>query len=267
MSTESLRCGWSRALASLLLVASLALVTASPSLAQSGDDSGATMPDPTADPDEVRREAERILRDGDFGRSDEAPPEVSQEGDPGTPGDASEPREAPVPPAFGGMGAVGQVVMWILVVAVAALAMWLIWRFVRNRRGREGSNAEDDDFLVEDRPPDATDRPSDEWLAMAEQAEAAGAWRDGLLYRYRSLVVALIDAAVVEPVVGRTVGEHREDVALRAPGGSESFDEAAWLFERAWYGERSTGPEERDRFRILAEQARSALDRMPVGAS
>src|SRR5690606_32492180 len=161
----------------------------------------------------------------------------------------------------------GQAVMWILVVAVVGLALWLLWVFLRRRAGRKEAVEADDDFVVEDRPADAIDRLSDEWLAMAEEAEAAGRWRDGLLYRYRSLVVALVDAGVIEPVVGRTVGEHREDVAMRAPGGSEPFDEAAWLFERAWYGERPTGPEERDRFAEMAGRARASVGGVAVGAS
>lgn len=70
--------------------------------------------------------------------------------------------------------------------------------------------------------------------------------------RYRALVGDLIAAGLLEDVPGRTTGEYRRDVAVRAPDRSSAYDEATELFELAWYADRATGPDENRRFQELA---------------
>jgi hypothetical protein len=213
----------------------------------------AELPEATADPDAVRAEAERILRDAPFARGEE--PEVGGGGEADGGGGSSEqppPRaELPQAPVFEGMGPIAQALMWILLVALAALAAWIVVRSVRGRRARRAEADEDDTELVEHLE-DPTDRPAGDWLDLAERAEAAGAWREGLLHRYRALVVLLVDRGVLDPVPGRTVGEHRDQVASRTPDATGPFAVVARLFERAWYGDRPTGANERDAFRDAA---------------
>jgi hypothetical protein len=106
-----------------------------------------------------------------------------------------------------------------------------------------------------------------DWAARADQAEADGRWRLGLRCRYRALTERLVAAQVLDDIPGRTSGEHRREVARRAPAASKPFGEAAELFDRAWYGNRPTGPAESARFRELADEvlARAGRpDRRPV---
>ena len=91
-----------------------------------------------------------------------------------------------------------------------------------------------------------------EWRAEAEALEADGQWKLALRCRYRALVGDLIAAGLLEDVPGRTTGEYRRDVAVRAPDRSSAFDEATELFELAWYADRATGPDENRRFQELA---------------
>lgn len=100
----------------------------------------------------------------------------------------------------------------------------------------------------------ATTRPASDWLIEAEQLERLGRWREGLRCRYRALVSDLIARRLVDEVPGRTTGEYRRDLAEAAPGASTEFAGATELFELAWYGNRSTGPDESARFRALAER-------------
>lgn len=239
-----------------------------PAHAQVDGEPTPTLPEPTADPDAVRAEAERILSGDEFGgeegRDGQGEPSGGSGADGGPGGERPPPRaELPEPPVFSGMGPIAQAIMWVLLVALAALAVWIVVRAVRVRRARASSEATDDDPWVDLEAEDATARPAGDWLELAEGAEARGAWREGLLYRYRSLVASLADRGIVAPVPGRTVGEHRAEVAAAAPGASAAFASAGWLFERAWYGNRPTGPDERDAFRREVDRVEAATATVP----
>jgi hypothetical protein len=71
--------------------------------------------------------------------------------------------------------------------------------------------------------------------------------------RYRALAAQLVARKVVPDIPGRTVGEHRADVRAAAPAAAPSFDEAAELFESAWYGDQPTGADENARFRAMSD--------------
>jgi hypothetical protein len=137
------------------------------------------------------------------------------------------------------------VVGWIAMLALLALVVFLISRWRRLGRRRRG---EDPLVLTEAE----ARRLPDEWVAEAERHEAAGRWRDALRCRFRALVGELIERGVARDLPGRTTGELRRDVRRRAPDATVAFEEAAALFDDAWYGDRATGPEENARFRALA---------------
>jgi hypothetical protein len=140
-------------------------------------------------------------------------------------------------------GGAGSLVGWaVLLVAVAAIA-WFATRLGRTVQvdRRVGVRVEQ----VHRRTPAA-------WRAEADELEAAGSWKLALRCRYRALIGDLIAAGLLEDVPGRTTGEYRRDLAVRAPDRSPAFDEATELFELAWYADRATGPDESRRFQDLA---------------
>jgi hypothetical protein len=96
-------------------------------------------------------------------------------------------------------------------------------------------------------------RSAVDWRAEAERLEASGAWKDALRCRYRSLVAELVERHVLRDVPGRTTGEYRVELRENAPAVGSPFSGASELFERAWYGDQPTGPDENERFRALAD--------------
>ena len=157
------------------------------------------------------------------------------------------------PPGTGGgaggaldLGWFGSLIGWVLVFALLGLAVFLALRFVRLRRRRPPSDAAPD--LEVD--PDETS-PS-ERRGDAEALEAAGRWREAMLARYRGRVRTLVDSGVLAPIPGRTAGEYSDDVAQVLPEVAAPFDDATDLFERAWYGDMPTGPDESARFQEAA---------------
>ncbi len=67
------------------------------------------------------------------------------------------------------------------------------------------------------------------------------------------LVFALLGLAVLlAPSPGRTAGEYSDHVAQVLPEVAAPFDDATDLFERAWYGDMPTGPDESARFQEAA---------------
>jgi hypothetical protein len=132
----------------------------------------------------------------------------------------------------------------------------------------------DDDGVVTET---ALERSPAMWLGDAEEHEAAGRWREGILCRYRALVVELSARRIVREVAGRTSGELKREVATAmAPAGADelpatepealpasvtpvgsmaqAFSEATELFEEVWYGGVESGPADRDRFDQLSRR-------------
>ena len=99
-------------------------------------------------------------------------------------------------------------------------------------------------------------RPFTAWDAEADRLEGEGRWREALRCRYRSLIARLAGAGVVDEIPGRTAGEYRTLVGGARPQVGEPFAGATDLFERAWYGDEATGPDESSDFRSLADRVR-----------
>ncbi len=134
----------------------------------------------------------------------------------------------------------------ILAVLVGAVAFLLVrLRGTSRYRGADAGF----EFDLEDR------RPPHEWEADAERFEARGEWKQALRCRFRALVGALIELGALRDLPGRTTGEYRIEMRAFAPAASDAFVGATDLFERAWYGDEPTGPEQNARFRDLAGQS------------
>src|SRR5262249_7818703 len=143
----------------------------------------------------------------------------------------------------GGSGSIIGIVIIALLLGV--VAFFVVWGVRGIQRGTAPAPAVE--ISVDMR------RSAREWLAEAARLEAGGQWKEALRCRYRALAADLVDAKGVPATPGRTVGEHRADVRVAAPAASPSFDEAAVLFEQAWYGDRPTGADENARFRSMAD--------------
>src|SRR5205814_6156127 len=101
-------------------------------------------------------------------------------------------------------------------------------------------------------------RPAADWRAEAEAHERAGEWRQALRCRYRALVADLAGRGLLDEIPGRTAGEYRSELAVAVPAAGPPFAGATELFERAWYGGRSTGAGDADRFRHLEAEVLEA---------
>ena len=145
---------------------------------------------------------------------------------------------------------------WLLLAVLVALLAFVLWRVVRAWRARPRPEGDDDGVEIELAA--AATRPSHDWLDDARAAEAAGRWKDGLRARFRALVAELIERDVVRNLPGRTVGEFRAEVRRAAPEVGDTFAEACVLFERAYYGDEPTGPDEAARFAAAAERVTAA---------
>jgi Domain of unknown function (DUF4129) len=165
------------------------------------------------------------------------------------------PSEPSTPGALD-LGWLGSLIGWLVVLALLGLAVFLVVRFVRIRGHRRRPTGDEPAVAVEEE-----ERSAAQWRGDAEALEAEGRWREAMLARYQGLVRELVESNVLAPIPGRTSGEYSDDVAVALPAAADRFDDATELFERAWYGDLPTGPDESSRFRdaagrVLEEAAR-----------
>ena len=202
-----------------------------------------TLPPPATDAEEIRRGAEEILRRPEF----QPPPRslyqraLDEIGE--LLGDAIDALVS---------GGAGGVLAWVVLLAVVGAIAYLVVRGVQSGRRRRGPAAPSVAVAVDDE----VGRPFAAWDAEAVRLEGEGRWREALRCRYRSLVAWLAGAGVVEEVPGRTAGEYRALVRGVRPQLDAPFGSATELFERAWYGDEATGPDEASSFRGLADSVR-----------
>lgn len=197
----------------------------------------------TADPEELRRQADEIVSRPEF--QEEQPSLVERALD-----WMFEQLGDLIGPVAGSGGyALGYA---ILIVALAAVG-YLLWRvFPRGRLGPQHQ-----DFIV------ATDtvarRSRAEWLAEAAQAEADGDWERAVHARYYAIASGLADDDRLPSEPSTTTGERR--VAFAAPptepARAATFDDATETYEHVWFGGRSADEPDSRR---LADADRSLLD-------
>lgn len=149
-------------------------------------------------------------------------------------------------------GGAGSLFAWLVLGVLVAIVVVVALRVTRTVRAVPAR------AVVADRSP--TRSPAD-WRAEAERHEREGDWKEGLRCRYRALVAELVARDVVRDVPGRTAGEYRMEVREHAPHIAVPFAGASELFERAWYGDFPTGPDESARFRVLADDVLSGAHR------
>lgn len=194
-------------------------------------------PLPEHDADEVRRLAEEVLGREEF----EAPARSLLERILDWIGDLF--PEGSGEPGTGSGGGGGSSLLTVLALAVLVLGVVLAVRALARQPRRRRPRADDEPVVEVE-----TRRAADDWLAAAARHEAAGEWKEGIRCRFRALVEALADDGVLPEVPGRTTGEYRVDVREAVPDVADDFVGAADLFDRAWYGDVDTGPDEARRF-------------------
>lgn len=198
------------------------------------------LPTPTASPDEVRDIADDVLARPEFQRPEPNLVERAQ-------GWIEEQVSKVLRTLVTGDGA--SLIGWgVLLVALASI-VYLLSRLSRTvqldpRRSTEVS--------VE------RSRTAADWDDEAERHEQDEEWKLALRCRFRSLVASLVADGQVDDIPGRTAGEYRSEVEVSLPGSARQFAAATAIFEEAWYGNRTTGPDENRRFRELATEVRAA---------
>lgn len=206
----------------------------------------ADLPIPETGPDEARRSAEQVMSDFTWGRqeSDESIVQKIARW-------IGEVIESVFSALFG--SGILTVLVWaVLIAAVGALVVAIVKR--RRSMPKRTKPVARLTSLEASRLPH-------EWQSEAEQLEARGEWKLGLRARYRSLVSELIHRRQLRDVPGRTTGEFRIELHDRLPVAAEPFSAATDLFDRAWYGDRPTGPDEAAEF---ARRADEVLGRVPA---
>lgn len=144
----------------------------------------------------------------------------------------------------GGRGLTG----WIVVGLFSVAIIWLVVRLAQSAGPVPSRNAKPEASI------DLTEGLSpSQWLEAAAQAESEGDWRSGLRCRHRALLTELIDRDVVAARPGQTAGEIAVEIGRAIPTAAAGIDDATSLFKDVWYGGVAAGPNERDRFRALAD--------------
>jgi hypothetical protein len=198
------------------------------------------LPAPEADPEEVRQAADDILARPEFQAAepsfwDEVRDWIGE-------------RFADLF-AEGTEAAQGSPLLgYVVIVAALAAVAYLLYRWLRGAR-RDATAADEPFDLLDDGHFVAAD-----WRTAAERCEADGQWKEAMRCRYRVLVSELVERQVVGDAPGRTAGEYRTEVAGGVPAASPPFDAATDLFERAWYADEATGPDENRSIRSFTDR-------------
>jgi len=147
----------------------------------------------------------------------------------------------------------------LVVVAVVALIAVVAFRIAgpvrRNRRspGARGVLADDDR------------RSAGRLRVDADAAAARGDWSTAVVERFRAVVRALEERAVLDEQPGRTAHEAAGEAGVRLPAVADDLARAAGLFDDVVYGERVAGAADdaalRDVDRLVAAARRSAPGR------
>jgi hypothetical protein len=200
---------------------------------------GGPLPRPEQSPGEVRDTADEVLSRAEFDHEPTIAERIMQ---------WISDRIDDLFSALGG-GAGGQAILgWIVLALLLGAVGFLVYRLVRGLDDGRAESPAGGVSVTGGRGGKV------DWAKLATEAEADGRWRLGLRCRYRVLTDALVQADVLDDIPGRTSGEHRREVTDRAPQAATPFSQAADLFDRAWYGNRPTGPDESRRFQDLAAE-------------
>jgi hypothetical protein len=144
---------------------------------------------------------------------------------------------------FGELGAWFVYVMWGVLFALVAVFAYLAirharWRFNLKRKAKA--------ILEEDEP----ERTLDEWLERANLLEAEGRYREAIRCLYLACLLKFDEARVARFERGQTNWEHlhRIQASPKLPPDLD-FQPTTESFDRIWYGMKTSGKPDVDRFR------------------
>lgn len=147
----------------------------------------------------------------------------------------------------------GTVVLVAVCAAVAVMALRFLRRVEPSGRATPAAGAR-------------VGRPAAAWWDDAAEARRHGRWREALRASYRGLVAELAAAGLVEEVPGRTTGEYVAAVSDSVPDAAAAFRAATRRFEAVWYGQAAAGVADLEAFEAAAAEVR-ARARLRVPAS
>ena len=142
-------------------------------------------------------------------------------------------------------GGTGAVVAWAILAAVVGLVVIVVARVVRTVQAEPSRPGPEMQIEVRRCRSSGGARPRGSRLARS------GSPRCGAAIGRSS--PTWWPAGWCATLAGHTTGEYRADVAVALPDAAAEFAGASELFERAWYGDQPTGPDENARFRELAD--------------
>lgn len=134
------------------------------------------------------------------------------------------------------------VIFWLVLVAVVAylvfLAIGLLVERSPSARAKKSATSDRAPADVEALTAVIVDRSREpkDWRREADEHRRLGRFRDALRCRYRALVGDLARLGWIDEIPGRTTGEERVQLDVVCPPATESFGQAADLFDEAWYG-------------------------------
>lgn len=168
-------------------------------------------------------------------------------------------REASMPSS--GFGAMNfQPLVWgVLIAGLLGFAYYAItkFRWTFSRRVKAGG------LLAEDEP----DRTADEWISRSEELSANKQYREAVRCLYLACLVRFDEANVMRFRRGETNWEHlyRFDDSPRRPTNID-LKWATKAFDTIWYGHRTQGQPDVDKFRDFYNQVVEATRRVKAAA-
>jgi len=151
-------------------------------------------------------------------------------------------------PTLGMQPALAALLVVGILVVVVLVALWVAGPVRRSHRA-----ARDREVLGHD------DRRSAAQLrTAADAAAAAGDWSRAVAERFRAVVRALEERAVLDERPGRTALEVAAEAGRVLPSVARDLTEGAELFDEVVYGERTAGPADDDTMRAVDRLAGAA---------
>ncbi len=177
---------------------------------------------PPVDPDDARRAADDILRDGAYAEPSQSVLDRALEW-----------IFEQLGSVFGALpgGGPGSGIAWVVVLVLGAAAIWLMVRALRAPGVRRPGAADGLEYGTE------TARDARAWLDEAGRLAGAGDHRGALRCRHQALVARLVADGVVPDVVGRTAGEHARSATEVLPSQADRLRRLTDRFDEVWYSD------------------------------
>lgn len=177
---------------------------------------------PPVDPDEARRAADEILRDGAYAEPTQSLLDRALEW-----------LFEQLGSVFGTLpgGGPGSGIAWVVVAVLGAVAVWFMVRALRAPKLARRDQTDGLEYGTE------TARDAQAWLDEAARLADAGEYRGALRCRHQALVARLVSDGIVPDVVGRTAGEHARSAAEALPSHEPQLRRITGRFDEVWYAD------------------------------